>query len=234
LLHSLMRALWAELKGSEGLAGDCGPAISKAARVAVAEARLDEPFAALERVRLEKLAREWLEVERTRPPFEVAAAEQKRTLEVAGLQIGGRIDRLDRLESGGHALIDYKTGNPTPHHWKGPRPEDPQLPLYAVSAEEDISAVAFAKLRAGEMKYMGFSDGPDRIPGVKPAEDWTSLLAGWKREVESLGAGFAGGDARVAPKKGLQTCRYCDLQPLCRVYERIDALEGADAEENDD
>ncbi|HEX7813299.1 MAG TPA: PD-(D/E)XK nuclease family protein [Burkholderiales bacterium] len=235
LLHSLMRALWTELGGSAGLAADCGRAISKAAQVAVTEARLDEPFAGMERARLEKLAREWLEVERTRPPFEVVAVEQKRTLEVAGLQIRGRIDRLDRLASGGHALIDYKTGKPTPNEWMGARPDDPQLPLYALAADEDITAVAFAKLRTGEMKYLGFSDRPDSIPGVRAAKDWGALLSGWKDEVESLGAAFAGGDARVDPKKGLQTCRYCDLQPLCRVYERIDdALESADAEGGDD
>ena len=37
--------LWAELKGSAGLAGDVAPAIEKAAKHAAAEARLEEPFA---------------------------------------------------------------------------------------------------------------------------------------------------------------------------------------------
>ena len=53
--------------------------------------------------------------------------EDKRKLTVAGLELNGRIDRMDELESGGHALIDYKTGNPTPNDWQGERPEDPQL-----------------------------------------------------------------------------------------------------------
>ena len=230
LLHGLMKALWDELKGSAGLLGDCDPAIVRAAHAAVAQARVEEPFAALERARLEKLAREWLQVERTRPAFEVVAAEQKRPLEVAGMALNGRIDRLDRLASGGHALIDYKTGRPTPNDWMGERPADPQLPLYVLNAPEDIAAVAFAKLRTGEMKYMGFSDGADRVPGVKPAKDWQALLAGWASEIETLGAGFAQGDARVDPKKGLQTCRNCDLHPLCRVYERLDVLEEGDDE----
>ncbi|MGE3163191.1 MAG: PD-(D/E)XK nuclease family protein, partial [Burkholderiales bacterium] len=59
LLHTLMKELWTELKGSEGLA-NAEPAIGKAAKAAVAEAGLEEPFASLERARLEKLAREWL------------------------------------------------------------------------------------------------------------------------------------------------------------------------------
>ena len=230
LLHTLMKELWTELQASSGLEGDVAPVIERAAKLAVAEAKLDQPLATLEEKRLAKLAREWLEVERQREPFEVVAMEEKRKLTVAGLELNGRIDRMDKLEAGGHALIDYKTGKPTPNEWLGERPDDPQLPLYALNAKEDISAVAFAKLRTGEMRYMGFSDREELIPAVKPAKDWKALLAGWKQELEALGSGFAAGDARVDPKKLLQTCRYCDLQPLCRVYERLSALgdEGED------
>jgi probable DNA repair protein len=230
LLHSLMKSLWSELKGSEGLKQDVGPAIEKAARRAVEEASIEEPFAALERKRLARLAREWLDVERERAPFEVVAMEDKRELAVAGLTLRGRIDRLDKLASGGHAVIDYKTGNPTPNDWLGERPNDPQLPLYALNASEPVSAVAFAKLKAGGMRFMGLARAKDAIPKVKAAENWETLLAGWRRELDALGAGFAAGEARVDPKELLSTCRYCDLQPLCRVYERLSALgdEGED------
>jgi ATP-dependent helicase/nuclease subunit B len=178
-------------------------------------------------MRLATLARDWLDVERKRAPFEVAAREEKRLLRVAGLELSGRIDRLDRLASGGNALIDYKTGRPTPNAWQGERPDDPQLPLYALSAPEEIAAVAYAKLQTGGMRYMGFA----RDKGlVQQAKDWSALLAGWKQSLEALGAGFAAGDARVDPKNGLATCRYCDLHTLCRVHERLEALS---EEEND-
>jgi RecB family exonuclease len=188
-------------------------------------------MASLERQRLAKLAREWLEVERDREPFEVVAMEDKRKLSVAGLEINGRIDRLDRLASGGHALIDYKAGRPTPNDWMGERPDDPQLPLYALNAAEDVAALAFAKLKTGEMRYMGFSRIKDALPKVAAAKDWTALVAGWNGELEALGAGFAAGEARVDPKKMLQTCRTCDLQPLCRVYERLSAQDEAGGDE---
>ncbi|MEO8716737.1 MAG: PD-(D/E)XK nuclease family protein, partial [Burkholderiales bacterium] len=230
LLHTLMKELWAQLKGSAGLAGDTTAAIEKAAKAAVSEAELEEPLAGLERKRLARLAREWLEVEKERPPFTVVAMEDKRKLSVAGLELNGRIDRLDQLDAGGHALIDYKTGRPTPNDWLNQRPDDPQLPLYALNAKEDVSVVAFARLKAGEMRYMGFSDRKDLIPDVKPAQNWSALVEGWRKEIEALGSGFAAGDARVDPKKLLQTCRYCDLQPLCRVYERLSAL-GDDGED---
>ena len=38
-----------------------------------------------------------------------------------------------------------------------------------------------------------------------------------------MGYAVGAGDARVDPKRALQTCRQCDLQPLCRVHERLDA-----------
>jgi RecB family exonuclease len=226
-----MKELWTELKGSEGLKGDVAPAIEKAAAAAVKELGLEEPFASLERKRLAKLARAWLEVEGERAPFEVVALEEKRKLRVAGLELNGRIDRMDKLASGGHAVIDYKTGRTTPQEWLGERPDDPQVPLYALNAE-DVSAAAFAKLKAGEMRYMGFSRAKDAIPKVQTAKNWDSLVAGWKQELEALGSGFAAGEARVDPKRHLETCRKCDLQPLCRVYERVNALEeeGEEAE----
>jgi ATP-dependent helicase/nuclease subunit B len=230
MLHALMKALWEKLRDSDALAHDCTAAIEDAARLAVAQAELDEPFAALERQRLAKLAASWLAIERGRPAFEVVAVEQPRKLKVAGLELKGRIDRLDRLASGGYALIDYKAGRPNPNEWMGERPDDPQLPLYALSAQEDIAALAFAKLKTGEMRYMGFSRGNEAIPGVKAALDWEALVADWSAELELLGREFAGGDARVAPKKGLQTCRYCDLQTLCRIYEKVNVL----AEEGED
>jgi RecB family exonuclease len=139
--------------------------------------------------------------------------------------LNGRIDRMDRLDDGSHALIDYKTGRATPSSWRGQRPDEPQLPLYAVSASEKVSAVAFARLQPGAMKFSGVSMAEKQIPGVKPAKSWAGLINSWKRELESLAAGFAQGDARVDPKNGFATCRACDLQPLCRVHERFSALE---------
>jgi len=49
--------------------------------------------------------------------------------------------------------------------------------------------------------------------------------------VPDLPGCVATGDARVDPKDLLNTCRYCDLQPLCRVYERVNAL--GEAEESE-
>ncbi len=232
LLHALMRHLWTDLKSSSNLRQNLAPVIARAADAAVKEAQLEGRFAELERVRLARLAGEWLELEKTRPDFEVAAVEQPRSVHVAGLEFSSRIDRMDRLADGGHALIDYKTGNRvTPKDWEPPRPDDPQLPLYAVAAPEDLSAVVFAKLRRGAMRFTGFSRQEKQLPGVKQYRNWPALLSDWKKEADSLGAAFAAGEAGVDPKRDLETCLRCDLQTLCRVYEKFNVLEEIEGEE---
>jgi len=225
LLHALMREIWVRLKSSSSLKKNLEPAITQAAEVAVKEMGLEGRFAELERERLAKLAREWLEVESRRAPFEVSSLEEQRNIDVAGLQFQSRIDRMDKLKDGGHVLIDYKSSRfLSPKQWDGPRPDDPQLPLYAVAAPEELAAVVFAKLRPGEMRFMGFSRQPDLLPQVNAAQSWPALLAAWKKDAEALGASFAAGDAQVDPKEELKTCRQCDLQTLCRVYEKFSGL----------
>jgi probable DNA repair protein len=235
LLHALMKHLWSEVKESTALhERNLVPVIERAAAQAVSDVGLEGRFAELERVRLAKLADEWLEVEKQRKPFEVAFLESPRTLSIAGLELSSRIDRMDRLleGDGGHVLIDYKTGNRvTPKDWEPPRPDDPQLPLYAVTAPEPLSAVAFAKLRPGAMRFTGFGRTKDVLPRVQAAKNWPALLEQWKHEAEALGAAFAAGEAAVDPKRDLKTCLRCDLQTLCRVYEKFNVLEEIDEEE---
>jgi probable DNA repair protein len=234
LLHKLMAGIWKEVKTKEGLDGDLSLVISRSAEKAIHELKIEGRFAELEKQRLVRLAGEWLEIERGRKPFEVVQIEQKRPIAIGGLSFNGRIDRMDRLEDGTHALIDYKTGSRvTPNDWLRERPDEPQLPLYAVTAEENVSVVAFAKLKTGDMKFAGLSMHEKEIPGVRQAKSWGGLMASWTRELESLAAGFAQGDARVDPKKGFATCRHCDLQPLCRVHERLNALDEGEEEDRE-
>jgi hypothetical protein len=103
-----------------------------------------------------------------------------------------------------------------------PRPDDPQLPLYAVAAPEEPAAVTFAKVKPGDMKFLGYARYTDVIPNVGPPQriQWLALLAQWKKDAEALGKAFAEGDAHVDPKDIDKTCRRCELHTLCRVYER--------------
>lgn len=234
LMHALMREIWVRVKNSAALRNDLSPVISQAADIAVKEMGLEGRFAELERERLAKLAREWLEVEKKRAPFEVSSTEEQRSIAVAGLEFQSRIDRMDRLKdaegrNAGHVLIDYKGSRMlTPKQWDGPRPDDPQLPLYAVAAPEDLAAVVFARVRPGEMRFMGFSRAAHVLPRVEMYRDWPKLMEQWKKDAEALGKSFASGEAPVDPKEGLKTCRLCELHTLCRVYEKTNVLKEPD------
>ncbi|HMH19881.1 MAG TPA: PD-(D/E)XK nuclease family protein, partial [Burkholderiales bacterium] len=233
LVHELMKHLWGLLKDSSSLQGNLDSAIEQAAAAAVKELELEGRLAELERSRMARIAREWLEVEKSRPEFTVVGIEDKRKISFAGLEFDARIDRMDKLSTGGHAIIDYKTGggNITPKRWEPPRPDEPQLPLYAISVSEEVTAVAFAKVRPGEMRMMGYSRDDKAIPKVQKAKAWQPLLRDWKAEAERLGQSFAAGEAGVDPKKDLITCRYCGLETLCRVYEKINVLAEEESEE---
>jgi RecB family exonuclease len=59
--------------------------------------------------------------------------ETPRTMSIGSLKLDLRLDRIDTFADGAQLVIDYKTGSFKPKSWRGARPADCQLPLYAVS-----------------------------------------------------------------------------------------------------
>src|SRR5258706_16458984 len=177
-----MQSVWSELRDATALQGALSPAIERAAAAAVKEMGVEGRFAELERKRLARLGHEWFEkVEKQRPPFSVVSTEEKRPIVFSGVTFDARIDRMDRLESGGHAIVDYKTGggNLTAKRWQGERPDEPQLPLYAVSAKEEITAGGFGPVPPRGLRLLGRSRGQKARPEGAEAEDgWQPLLPG--------------------------------------------------------
>ena len=251
LLHDVLAQVWAALKTKAQLDGSSAEELSILVSGAAGEAvarlhrrgvdALEGRFAELEQARLESLVRQWLDIERGRGEFEVVAIEDKREAAAGGVRVRVKLDRMDRLPDGSHAIIDYKTGQAKLSGWLGERPDEPQLPLYLLSVSEDIAALAFAKIKIGDMKFEGVGRSGDLIPRVttidmcrsKNAADyasWDELVEGWRHEIEALGRGFGSGDARVDPKHGRLTCEQCDLQALCRINELNVAAAGDDDE----
>ncbi|MSQ51803.1 MAG: PD-(D/E)XK nuclease family protein [Betaproteobacteria bacterium] len=254
LVHSLLAKIWREIKSSATLnvlsERDLLALIAAAAEAAIGSLRWRRPealsgrLAGLERDRLVRLACEWLATEKQRPAFEIAAIETKQAISFGGLTVNARLDRMDRLMPGtgadaqaGWAVLDYKTGRAEPGAWLGERPDEPQLPLYAVGnavgggAPAGVVALAFARVSAGNMAFRGIGREQSLIPGVDIIEkqrakaarlyqNWDEVLSGFRRELDALGAEFVRGEARVAPKQGAATCRYCELHALCRISER--------------
>ncbi len=94
----------------------------------------DSVFLSIERERSINLINDWLNIEKIRPPFTLVAQETQLSIDLSGLKLQLKIDRIDRLNDGSIMLIDYKTGLTHLKSWFGDRPQQPQLPLYAVYA----------------------------------------------------------------------------------------------------
>ena len=174
----------------------------------------------------------WLDIERQREPFEVEQLEHgTQAARHGGLEFAVRIDRVDRLADGTRVLIDYKTGNATAD-WRGERPDNPQLPIYALLRPDALVAVAYGRVNAGECSFIAEAERPaifkpnGRRSPLEGMPDLAALTQVWARRIENLAADFAAGRAAVAPT--VRACKSCRLHGLCRVPA---ALEEADSHE---
>ena len=180
----------------------------------------------LERDRLVRLMTQWLQFEMaSRGDFDVIATEERRALSVGPLALRGRLDRVDRLPDGRTVVIDYKTGgSASARSWLGPRPDEPQLPLYLTASETEARAVAFARVTAADSRFIALAEEESLLPGAVSWQDefqtWSALTEAWRRALAALADEFAKGRAAVVPKRGALTCRTCDLALLCRIAER--------------
>ncbi|MDP1537061.1 MAG: PD-(D/E)XK nuclease family protein [Burkholderiales bacterium] len=240
LIHNVLAKVWSRLRASAALQAmaseELDALLDSAADSAMERIRRDRPtalsgrFAEIEKRRLIGLTRAWLEVDRRRGAFAVLAVEDKRSMSIGGLQLNVRLDRVDETTDGRRIVIDYKTGTANAGAMLGERPEEPQLPLYLVTAEPDAAAVAFAQVRTGNMAYVGLARDGDLLPGVKAYAEsrhndqypqWPDLVAAWRADLEQIARQFAAGISTVDPKHYPQTCQFCDLQPFCRIRERL-------------
>ncbi len=241
VLHAALKYFWEAAQDSGRLRGmkEAGGLVDFArgiAERAIKEVRLPEPFSArfkeIESERLATLLVDWAEKELERAPFRVKKVETREEMDINGLKLRGRIDRVDELADGSEVIIDYKSGGKSEvKDWLGARPMEPQLFVYSTSGR--YNAVSFARLVPGDCRFVGISKDEGTLPGIKGydedpirerfegADDWGKLMDLWKSIVHGLASDFLSGLAAVDPVKGPEDrkgpCEYCDLAPFCRV-----------------
>jgi ATP-dependent helicase/nuclease subunit B len=267
LLHRVMELLWSPEKGRMHTLGDLEAAIEEGRLGEVIEGAIADVFAQLmkehgsetwmaaylksEQRRLRVRLEEWLANEAKRVPFTVEATEKVLdNVSVGGLKLRLRADRVDRVQDdqrgdGKRLLLDYKSGEVATKDWEGMRPNEPQLPLYAVFGNvEDVAGVLFARINVEKTALEGcvsdaraqlFADATSSSKLVKNPYD-AEMRDEWANALVNLAEDFLHGDAQVDPKDGRKTCRFCAMPGLCRVAELREAVgeEETEAGEGDE
>lgn len=210
ITHKVLEIIWEQIKTHEKLCSMNETELKKLIDESIKKAlKIKSEFAQLEQLRLDKLIYAWLQKEKQRPSFIVAEQEQKYSIKCGKLKLNVRVDRIDKLENNAHILIDYKTGKTNANDWFGDRPNKPQLPLYAANIPKKIDDIVFAQILPGKL---AFKNAAKEI-------NWEEQLKSWKKITAALADDFYNGKAKVDPKNPNDTCKYCKLHSLCRIYE---------------
>ncbi|MGR3914457.1 MAG: PD-(D/E)XK nuclease family protein, partial [Gammaproteobacteria bacterium] len=244
LMHHALQLLWEKLGDSETLHALAAVELREMAAAAAHQAserhRISSGCGARFLAAQAKWAgdtlHEWLENEKRRGAhFRARHLEQQTELQLGGLELTMKIDRVDQLENGEMALIDYKTGRPGGvGDWASRRPQSPQLPLYALAQDAPPAALLYGAVRRGECAFHGLAREDDFIQNAGAQKniasleknralkndfaDWDALLAHWRKVLPKLAEEFLAGDARVDPLPA--ACAQCGLHGLCRVDAR--------------
>ena len=258
LLHAALQRLWQELKDSRALALHTDSMLATIIAQSVAHAAADilgpgasdspgstrSALFARECRRAVRLIGKLCSLERERAPFRVQDTELDTTLSLCGSRMRLRIDRIDALEDGGRAILDYKSGRRTTGDWYAARPSHPQLLAYLAAAGQDVVAMATVNVTAREVRFDGVAHAEQVLPrvravtapaGIDSHEAWELHRREWLACIERLAGEFLAGRAAVDPKP--HACDYCHVVGICRICERAvdaaaDAAEGTDSSDS--
>jgi probable DNA repair protein len=186
----------------------------------------------LEHERLYKLVGAWLNFEKEQgAAFHIIGCELEKQVDISGIEVTLKIDRIHQLEDGGMVFVDYKTGQlPKVNSWGEDRIIEPQLPIYASfyfdDANQKIAGLQFGMVKTAEHSFEGVSqddfdaEASKRKPKfIQQFNDWQSLLAHFKTSIEAIAEEIKSGEAAVKfnDEKALS---YCEVLPLLRLPER--------------
>ena len=115
------------------------------------------------------------------------------------MRIGGSIDRIDRTESGGIEVIDYKTGSPASQKDVD---SNLQLTIYALVVRDTL------RLGTPEKVTLYFTESSDRRSTVRTDEQLDLARQELLDRVRPIRAGEFTANPGVA-------CKWCDYTAIC-------------------
>lgn len=219
LVHTTLENFWQKVETHQNLCSlnpeTLKKLIKESVGYALSKENIPQTLHSLEQKCLIRLLSSWLEVEKSRPPFQVMATEKTIETTIGPLQIKLRIDRIDKLANGNLLLIDYKTGKKLPiaFDWFGKRPKNPQLPLYCV-AVDNAQGFAFAQINIESIKFKDISLDEFAF-GMQAPVNWHELITHWREILNDLAKDFVSGNARPEPLSP-QVCKQCEFGLICR------------------
>lgn len=239
LVHGVLEEFWrkrhfADLRDMS--AEDFMLALSRAVRNTIQAFAAESSVASsavleLESERLLKLVGDWLAYEKARGvAFRIVDCEVGKQVQICGIEVTLKIDRVHQLESGGLEFIDYKTGQkPAIKSWGEDRITEPQLPIYATFYADEAAQVAgihFGMVKTAEHAFAGVStecfeaEQSKRKPAfTQNFSDWQHLLNHWKTAIEAIATELREGEAAVRLSDENELT-YCEVKPLLRLPER--------------
>ncbi|WP_116964830.1 PD-(D/E)XK nuclease family protein [Fastidiosibacter lacustris] len=237
VIHHVLEHIWRELKGSQSLQkltdDELKILISRYIDAALQVnilllAQLPDVIKKAEESRLVDLITKWLKYERMRQePFHVIGLEKSLMLEIGGVNLQLRVDRIDQLSNGYTVVIDYKISKNYSISGLLSSPiMEPQLPLYAVY--EDSDAVAVATVNGANISLQSISsienwikEGEPEIFGAKKSasvdapQNFNALKRYWRKQLELQIQQFLQGKSIITPS--VKSCQYCEFSAVCRV-----------------
>jgi DNA helicase II / ATP-dependent DNA helicase PcrA len=137
-----------------------------------------------------------------RPRPQVLNTEKPFQLNLGGLLVSGRIDRMDRIAADRVAIVDYKTGSPRDEN---DARNSLQLSIYAIAAN------ALWGVQAERLIFYNLETN-EEIVGTRTEKD----LADTRRRIQTVAAEIAAGN--FEPNPGFH-CRSCLYRALCPATE---------------
>jgi DNA helicase-2/ATP-dependent DNA helicase PcrA len=151
---------------------------------------------------LEQL-KDFLAAARPAPAHEVLHTEEWFDVEIAGVKVSGRIDRMDRAPDGSVRIVDYKTGKARTQESAD---DSLQLSIYAMAASEKWG------YRVGELVFHNLEGN---VPVLSKRTEFQLEEA--RERVRNVAQHIA--DGNFEPKLDFH-CSFCAFRGLCPAREK--------------
>jgi len=209
LIHGALHRLYEDCPSSDQIRGwDTAEIETRTDQAVQTEFRSHERHAdvalqqllRLEKHRVKGLLRGVIAQDARREQFCIESVEEKLELDIGGISMRLRLDRVD-LEKDELLVLDYKTGVAKRLLDRGKNPKDMQLIVYACALQDPVGGVGLLNIDPRSIEL----DGAGRY--LTPKLDWDSCLAEWKEQVVHAAQEIAAGDVRINGSQTTQAAR---------------------------